>query len=115
MNAFYIDVPSAIEDEDELVDWIRENVQKFVPAMDLDASIYGERATVHGDPEITNVEVKDNRVSISYVFHWEEYNGCSDINRSGNSADCITGELEDYLLVFEESSPKEKRSPNDEL
>ena len=117
----FITIPSSLVDEDESVqdelkNWMNRNIDLFKPAMDLDASIYDERASLFGDPEILSVEVADNKVSIAYVFYWEAYYGCQDQNCSGRSAKAwIDAEFENNILFFEEYIPTDERSTYDEF
>lgn len=116
-----INIPDSLVNEDEFVqdelkDWMNKNIDSFKPAMDLDASIYDERASLYGDPEIVNVEINDSRVSISYVFYWDAYYGCKDQNSSGRSDEAwIDATLENNILFFEEFIPADKRSTYEEF
>lgn len=121
MSTHLITIPSYLVDEDEFVqeklkDWMNKNIDLFKPGMDLDASIYDERASLCGDPEIVNVEITDDEVSISYVFSWDAYYGCRDQNCSGTSDEAwISAVLEDNTLFFEEFIPTDKRSTFEEF
>ncbi len=121
MSTQSITIPSSLinEDEvfqDELKDWMNDNIDLLKPAMDLDASTYDERAILYDGPKILNVEVTDNNVLIYYIFYWDAYYGCKDQNRSGISEEtCIEAELEGNVLFFEEFIPLDMRSTYEEF
>lgn len=116
VNTQFINIPISLIHENEVVqnelkDWMNENINWLEPAMDLDASTYDERAILCDGPEITKVEVTGNAVIIYYVFYWNAYYGCRDQNHSGKSEEAwFCAELENDILFFEEYFPLDKRS-----
>lgn len=110
-----IDIPSYIEDEEELAEWVRDNPDLFSGAMDLDASQIDDRATVH-DVTITDVEVDKESVAIHYEYDFSAYYGCRDMNYAGTSdEDVIVGVRNGSTLEFEKFIPPERRSTDEEF
>lgn len=110
-----IDIPSHIEDDEELADWVRENPDLFSAAMDLDASRLDDRATAH-EVTITDVEVDDETVAIHYEYDFSAYYGCSNMNYAGTSdEDVIIGMRQGNTLAFDKFIPPERRSTDEEF
>lgn len=110
-----IHIPSHIEDDEELAEWVRDNPDLFSGAMDLDVSQFNDRATVQ-DVTITEVEIDEESVAINYEYNFSAYYGCRDMNHDGTSdEDVIVGVKNGATLEFEKFIPPERRSTNEEF
>lgn len=110
-----IDIPSHIEDDEGLAEWVRNNPDLFSSAMDLDASQFDDRATVH-EVTITEVEIDDESVAIHYEYEFSAYYGCRDMNHEGTSdEDVIVGTRQGNMIEFEKFTPPERRSTYEEF
>lgn len=115
MNSLLIDIPSHIEDDEELADWVRENPYLFSEGMDLDVSQLDDRATVD-DISITDVEICGETVVIHYEYDFSAYYGCRDMNYADTSdGDVIVGTRKGNILLFDKFKPRERRSTYDEF
>lgn len=106
MSMFKIDIPSDIDHNNKLEDWVRQNQKLFYLAMNLDSSEYDPRATIENieeDVEIMDVEIDEKTVKISYRYTYYSYYGCKDIDYSDTSSgDVIIGNIEhNNTLLFE--------------
>lgn len=115
MDTLLIEIPSHIEDDDELADWVRGNSEAFWPAMDLDASQHDDRANVD-EVNITEVEIDERTVAIHYDYEYSAYYGCRDVNYSDTTdEEVIVGQRQGNTLLFEKFKPRERRSSDEEF
>lgn len=115
MTKLLIDIPSHVDDDEKLAEWVRENPDIFSEAMDLNAFRIDERATVH-EVKITDVEVDKKTIAIHYEYDFSAYYGCRDINHAGTSdEDVIVGARQGNTLSFDKFKPPEPRSTFEEF
>lgn len=115
MNQLQIEAPDNFENDEEFIDWVLENSELFHGAMDLDASIHDDRATVD-EVRITNVELDDASVAIYYEYDYSAYYGCRNIDHGDTSEEeVIVGKRKGHNLLFDKFKPREKRSTDEEL
>ena len=116
MNTLLIDIPSYIDGNDKLAEWIQDNSELFWSAMDLDVSQHDDRATID-DVTITEVKIDEKTVVIHYEYEYSAYYGCRDMNYSDTAEEnVIFGQRQgSNKLLFEKFTPIERRSTNEEF
>ena len=115
MSKLIIKIPDFIEHDNDLEKWIHDNFELFYPSLDLDTSLYDDRA--HLDKvNLIDIEIDIDSVTIHYEYEYSAYYGCKNMDSSGTSEEeLIVGERKDNTLIFEQFKPIERRSTFGEL
>jgi len=74
-------IPSdiTIEDKSDLLKWFNDDIDYFIELFNIDPEIHDSRATVD-EVYITEVEVSDCSIAVTYAYNWSAYYGCRDMN-----------------------------------
>ena len=107
------EIPEWVE-EDNVADYIAENVDKYTDALDHTASEHDERAQVD-EISVTNVELTEHGVTIYYDVEFSAYHGCRDMNYAETDDRFITGIREGRILTFEKHIYPPPRSTYEEF
>ena len=113
---FTVNIPTHINNDNELTEWVQENKESFYPAMDLDPSVYDQRAIIE-DIEVTDIEIDEKTLRIWYRYEYSASYGCKDMYHSDISDEMmIFGQRNDgNEFLFEEFIPTEIRSTDKEF
>lgn len=107
------EIPEDIEDEN-LADYIAENMGEYSVALDHSAYGHDERSQVD-DISVTSVEIDDDFVTIRYDVDISAYHGCRDVNYAETDEREVTASREGRVLIFDKYVPLPPRSTYDEF
>ena len=77
-NFITIEVPNGFNDE-EIKNYLTENIESLYAAMDFEVNHFDDRAQVD-DIQITEIELTSDTIYIEYNVQYSAYHGCRDAN-----------------------------------
>ncbi|MBM5572165.1 MULTISPECIES: hypothetical protein [Deefgea] len=115
MEVLKIELPEHLTDHQAMAAWVREHIDAFYPAFDLDVTDYDAHAMLE-KVHIKDVDVAMAHIAIAYEYDYAIVNGCRDLNFSGTSKpNRICGNLHGRILTFPIHQSLPQRSTCDEL
>lgn len=113
MKLIELEIPSDLETEDEIKDFLEENKNDYYGAMDF--SDVPDRGNVD-NVEIEEIQFDEKGVTIEYRYEWSVYYGCDDMDKADTEDGLvIEGKREGSKFIFEEFVNPEKRSTFEEF
>ena len=113
MEMLNIELPEHLTDHHAMADWVREHIQVFYPALDLDVTDYDAHAILE---KVRIIEIDLQPVAIEYEYDYAIFSGCRDLNFTGTSKrNRITGTLQGRTLTFPLHQSLPTRSTCDEF
>ncbi|OFU98045.1 MULTISPECIES: hypothetical protein [Stenotrophomonas] len=107
-------IPAGITTDDQVREWLAENVEDWEAALDLEVEYVDDRA-VYQWHQIDDIDVVGGQVRVQYTVEYDAYYGCKDMDSSGEDERDITGQWRDGEVVFQTFVQPERSVPDDEL
>ena len=85
MSAIRVVVPDSAQGSEALLIWVQQNIELFLPAMDLDVSAYDQLAQVQA-VMMDAVDVYPEKVKLTYRLSYSVFSPCQQEYFTGGSA-----------------------------
>jgi hypothetical protein len=107
------EIPGEVRAED-YPDYLREHFEEYSAALDDSADPHDDRAQVD-EVRVTNVELTEDTVYISYEVDYSAHYGCRDMNYSETAERELVGDRTGRVFTFARFTQPEPRSTFEEL
>ena len=114
MDTFIIiEAPSGVNDE-EIKNFLTDNIESLYDAMDLQVNHLDDRAQVD-DIQITEIELTSDTIHIEYCVEYSAFHGCRDANYVDEDQRSVEGSRNGNKFIFEKFIPPPARSTHEEF
>lgn len=115
MEEVRFEIPEWIdEDEEAFKDYIAENFEEYSAALDYTANDHDDRAVVD-EVRVTDVDLNDDSVGISYEVDYSAYHGCKDMSYADTHERFLSGRRDGRVFVFKKFVSPTRRSTFEEF
>jgi len=114
MDTFIIiEAPSGVNDE-EIKNFLTDNIESLYDAMDIQVNHLDDRAQVD-DIQITEIELTSDTIHIEYCVEYSAFHGCRDANYVDEDQRSVEGSRNGNKFIFEKFIPPPARSTHEEF
>jgi hypothetical protein len=114
MDTLSIEIPSHLQNEKDLGDWLYANPKIFDGALEIDTAQFDAQSIA--DVTLTHIQINRDSVAVHYECNYSISCGCSDREHSESEKGLVTvGKRHGNVIVFKRFKPTERRSTYDEL